>query len=234
MNSYIAIDLETTGLHPKRNRILEIGACRVRDGIIEESWQSLIDPEQRIEEQISGLTGISEAMVEGCPKIAEVIEEVIGFCHDLPILGHNINFDYRFLKQAAVNQKITWECAGIDTLKLCRAYMPAGESKTLANACRFYGIETGAGHRALADAKAAHFLYQRLLKEHGKEGHKGFGAEKLVYKVKREQPASKRQKERLQELIKYHKIETSVKIEGLSKSEASRLADQIISRFGRR
>lgn len=232
-NSYIALDIETTGLDPKKDKIIEIGGLRVRNGTIEERFHSLIHPGRELNEGIVALTGITDEMVKKSPKIQEIIGDVVDFCLGLPLLGHRILFDYSFLKRAAVNQGIGWERQGIDTLKLCRLFMPKEESKTLANACRFYQVKAENCHRALGDAYAAHMLYQELAKQYQESFPESFRPGELIYKVKKEQPASKGQKERLQELLKYHKIKAPVQIGDLTRNEASRLTDEIISRYGR-
>lgn len=233
INSYIAIDIETTGLDPKKEKITEIGAVRVRDGRAEAEFHTLVNPRRSLSQRIIQLTGITDEMVADSPGVESVIEELIDFCQELPLLGHRILFDYSFLKKAAVNQGVLWERDGVDTLSLCRAFMPEEESKALPNACRFYHVDAGISHRALSDAYAAHFLYQELKKRCGAAEPERFLAKKLTYKVKREQPASKRQKERLQELLKYHKIKAPVQIDHLTRNEASRLTDEIISKYGR-
>lgn len=233
INSYIAIDIETTGLDSKKEKIIEIGALRVQEGKAEAEFHTLVNPWRPISERIVELTGITDEMVTDCPGVESVIEELVDFCQELPLLGHRILFDYSFLKKAAVNQGIKWERDGVDTLTLCRAFMPGEESKTLSCACRFYHVDAGTSHRALSDAYAAHFLYQELKKCYGAAKPERFAAKKLIYQVKREQPASKRQKERLQELLKYHKIKAPAQIDHLTRNEASRLTDQILSKYGR-
>lgn len=231
--SYVAIDLETTGLNPKIDKIIEIGAVCVRDGQIIAKKNTLINPRMELSEHTRTLTGIDDKMVEAAPGIEAVIGEYVEFCEDLPLLGHKILFDYSFLKRASVNAKLTFEKEGIDTLALCRRFMPGPEKKTLESACKYYQVEMQSAHRALHDACAAHVLYQKLAQIHGEDNGDAFIPRSLVYKIKREQPASKRQKEVLHELIKYHRIEIPVQIDYLSRNEISRLTDKIISRYGR-
>ena len=233
VNAYVAIDVETTGLNPKKEKIIEIGALRVREGKVEEEFHRFVHPRRALDERIAALTKITDDMVKDSPGIEEIIGEVVEFCQDLPILGHQVMFDYRFLKRAAVNQGIEWEREGIDTLKLCRIFMPEGESKALPQACRYYQVDMGDNHRALSDAYGAHALYQELVRRYQDKEPQRFCAVRLNYKVKREQPASKRQKERLQELLKYHKIKSPVQIGHLTRNEASRLTDEAISKYGR-
>lgn len=231
--SYAAIDLETTGLNPKTDKIIEIGAMKVVDGIVKEELSFLVQPGRRVEENIVSLTGIDSGMLTDAPFIGEVIGDVVDFIGDLPLLGHHIIFDYSFLKQAAVNQGLEFEKAGIDTLKLCRTFMPEEERKTLSNACLYFGVEHQAAHRALSDAVAAHELFLALSERFEEESPEAFLQKTLVYKTKKAQPASKRQKEGLHELIKYHKIDVPVQIDHLSRNEISRMTDKIILQYGR-
>lgn len=231
--SYAAIDLETTGLNPKEDKIIEIGGILVRDGVVVKEKTTLVNPRKALSEHVRELTGIEDAILKQAPGIEEIIEEYLSFCEDLPLLGHNIMFDYRFLKKAAVNQGLLFEKEGIDTLTLSRKFMPADLPKNLGSACSYFHVKTTSAHRALADAYGAHNLYQSMVKLYGKEASREFLPKKLIYKVKKEQPASKRQKEVLHELIKYHKIETTVQIEYLSRNEVSRMTDKIISQYGR-
>lgn len=230
--NYVAVDLETTGLDAKRDRIIEVGAIRVRDGGEEEIFHSLVNPRRRLEPRIRELTGIRDEMVEQAPDIGEIIAEIVDFCEGLPLLGHHVIFDYSFLKRAAVNRGIAFDKDGIDTLKLCRRLMPEGQPKNLEAACAFFGITRAGAHRALKDAVDAHRLYQALAGRYPDAGEV-FLAKPMIYKVKREQPASKKQKEDLRYLLKYHKIDLPVEIEDLSRNEVSRFRDRIISQYGR-
>lgn len=231
--TYLAVDLETTGLDPKRDRIIEIGAIRVVDGAETEKFHTMVNPRRDLGARIIELTGISGEMVDNAPDIGDVIGDFVDFCGDLPLLGHHVIFDYSFLKQAAVNRKVDFERRGLDTLRLCRRFMPEGERRNLASACTFYGVCRESAHRALGDALDAHRLYQALISRHGKETPEAFAAQPLIYKVKREQPASKKQKEDLRYLLKYHKIDLPAQIDYLSRNEVSRITDKIILKYGR-
>lgn len=232
---YVAVDLETTGLEAKRDKIIEIGAIHVVDGREIASFHSMVNPHRRLKEQVTELTGITEDMVENAPDIGDIIEGVAEFCGQAPLLGHGIMFDYSFLKRAAVNHGIPFEKNGIDTLRLCRHFLPEDQPKNLSAACDFLGIRRKMSHRALEDARDAHYLYQRLAEWFltNKEAKEVFMAKPMIYKVKKEQPASKKQKEDLRYLLKYHKIDVPVEIDHLSRNEVSRLKDQIIFRYGR-
>lgn len=233
VNSYVAVDLETTGLDPKRDKIIEIGAVRIEAGEITAEFESFVNPYRMLEAKTRTLTGIRDRDVVYAPGIEEVLPCFLNFAGELPLLGHRIIFDYSFLKRAAVNQGESFSRAGIDTLTLARLFMPAEERKNLKAACGWFGIDQRETHRAMADAVAAHQLYQAMKKRYGKEHPDAFSEKNLIYKVKKEQPASKRQKEHLQDLIKYHKIGLTVQIDHLTRNEISRITDKIIAQYGR-
>ncbi len=233
INSYIAVDVETTGLEPKLDKITEIAALKVADGQVTDRFVTLVNPRRALGERIVKLTGLTDEMVAGAPVIESVIGGFVDFCGNLPLLGHNVIFDYGFLKRAAVNAGLGFEREGIDTLKLCRFFMPAGNKKNLASACGFYNISQAQAHRAEADALSAHLLFQELLSRCEDQETDLFVPKSLIYKAKREQPATKRQKDYLRDLIKCHRIDITVQIDSMSRSEVSRMIDQIISQYGR-
>lgn len=230
---YIALDLETTGLDPKRDKILEIGAARVRDGEILESWQTFVDNRMPVSEFITNLTGITEEMVTGAPSAAAAVEKFLEFCGDAPILGHNILFDYSFIKKAAVNMGKEFERKGIDTCRIAKKFMVEPKSKSLESLCQHYGIEREHCHRAYDDAVAASRLYHCLREEFLEVSPAAFDPVPLYCRVKKDSPITKSQKVYLNDLTKYHRIELNVSPEKLTKSEASRMIDEIILKYGR-
>ena len=233
MENYVALDLETTGLSPKNDRILEIGAVKIEHGKETQRMATLINPQIKIPERITALTGISEEMVKGMPTIGETILELVEFCEGFVLLGHNILFDYSFVKQWAENTGLKFEHQGIDTLKIARMLLPDLPQKGLQALRVHYGIEQEHAHRAFEDALVTHKLYQRLKQEYETSNPELFEPYELVYKVKKQSPATQRQKRYLQDLIKYHRIDSNVEIEALTKSEASRLIDRILSSYGK-
>ena len=233
MNTYIAIDLETTGLSPKLDKILEIGALKIVDGQIVDRLQMFVDPGRQIPERITVLTGITQDMVEGAVSQEEAIRRTVEFCGSEPLLGHNILFDYSFLKQAAVNIKLPFDHKGIDTLKIARKFLAEAPSRKLECLCEHYHIETEQHHRAVDDAMSAKCLYDCLKAEFGQGNEKYFEPGELVYQAKREGPITPAQKRYLNDLIKYHRIEIDYVVEKLTKNEASRKIDKILSAYGK-
>lgn len=240
VRDFVALDLETTGLNPVRDRILEIGAIKVRDGKVEGEYSTLVDCKMSIPSYITELTGITNEMLsqaraeQKAPEVSEAVKKLIDFCEDLPLLGHNIIFDYSFVKQNAVNCGLTFEKEGIDTLKIARICLPDLPSRSLEALCRHYGIGSETHHRAVEDAYASAQLYEKLVEAQGEQELPGiFFAHPLVYSVKKQSPITKSQKVYLIDLIKYHRIDIDVSIDSMTKSEASRMIDKILFTYGR-
>lgn len=230
-DSYISIDLETTGLEPKHDKIIEIGALRIEKGQITGTFSAFVNPGRKLEERITRLTGIQDKDLENAPYIQDVLPELFAFIGELPLLGHSILFDFSFLKKAAVNQRLTFEKSAIDTLKIARKYLTELESRSLDYLCDYYEISHRA-HRALEDARATHLLYGKLAEQFYEKEPQGGGLFQpvaLSYQVKRDTPATKAQKEQLYRLLEQKRINLPVDIEQLTRSEASRYVDKIKS-----
>lgn len=177
--------------------------------------------------------GITQEMVAGQPTPAEAVRAFLDFCGELDLMGHNLIFDYSFLKHQAADQKIPFEKNGIDTLKIARTLLPDLESRSLTNLCGYFQIDRAHAHRAYHDALATHELYQHLIRIAGEGQERIFQPKQLQYKVKRRGPITPAQKAYLNDLVKYHKIELDVSVDSLTKNEASRKIDTIIARYGR-
>jgi ATP-dependent DNA helicase DinG len=158
MSSIVALDLETTGLDPQADAIIEIGACRFNGSRIEDEFSTLINPGRHIPEFITGLTGISDEMVRQAPRIRDVLDELATFTGDSPILGHNIQFDLSFFKKFnlfELNERL-------DTYELAAVLMPSTSRYNLGSLVTQLGIGLPATHRALDDARATQGVFQRL------------------------------------------------------------------------
>lgn len=231
-DTYTVLDLETTGLNPKQDRIIEIGAVKVCEGRATKRFQTLVNPGRVLEERVCELTGISNAMLEDAPEIENVLEDLLDFIGEDVLVGHRILFDYSFVKKAAVNQKLRFEKKGIDTLKLARKFLPQLESRKLEYLCEYYGISHTA-HRALGDAEATGVLYQKLVELFYRTDEKAFSPIPLIYQVKKETPITKPQKERLYKLLDKHKITIEYTVDKLTRNEADRIIDRILATYGR-
>lgn len=236
-DSYVCIDLETTGLDPKRDKIIEIGAVRVERGEITEEWETFVNPGQMLSERIVELTGIHDGELSEAKPIGEILPELLAFLGEDVLLGHSVLFDFSFLKKAAVNEKLSFERQGIDTLKIARKYLKDLESRSLGALCKHYGISHSA-HRALGDARATTALYGKLAEEFYEKEEVGgekslFRPRPLIYQAKRDTPLTIAQKEQLYKLLDRHKLIVDYKVENLTRSEASRKIDQILAAYGR-
>lgn len=227
---FTALDIETTGLDPKRDKIIEIGALKIRNGKAEDRFETLVHPGRRLEERITELTGITDEDLRDAPVASQVIPKLLHFIGEDVLLGHRIMFDYSFVKRAAVNLNLSFEKQGIDTLKLARRFLPQLEKKSLVFLCEYYQIELHA-HRAGNDAQAAAELYFKMAEQFGEED--AFLPVPLLYKVKKEGPVTEKQKERLYKLIEQHKLVIDYEVDMLTRNEASRITDKIILQYGR-
>ncbi len=233
MENYVAVDLEMTGLNARRDSILEIGAVRVEHKKVQAKYQAMICPHLELAEEVVQLTGITNEMARQGRELDEVFPEIMEFCGDLVLLGHNVIFDYGFLKQAAMNRNVAFEREGLDTLKLARKLLPPEEKKTLQLLCDRFHIQRARSHRALDDAMAARELYEVFEAAYEKEQPELFAPAPLVFRTKKQSPATSRQKNHLQQLADYHHLTLQVPWETLTKNEASRQIDRIIAQYGR-
>ncbi len=233
LKDYIVVDLEMTGLNPKRDHILEIGAVKVKDKEVQSTFSVLIRQETPLDERIVQLTGITDEMASAGGEMDAAVSSFLEFAEDFTWVGHNVMFDYSFVKQWEANHRIKRICYGVDTLKIARKCLPDLEKKTLDFLCEHYAISRTAKHRALEDALADRALYEILEERFEKQEPGLFMKKELQYKVKRQTPATPRQKNYLKVLMEYHKIVPDVSLDQLSRSEASRLTDRILREFGR-
>jgi DNA polymerase-3 subunit epsilon/ATP-dependent DNA helicase DinG len=158
MTSIVSIDIETTGLDPKNDTIIEIGAVKFNGHRVEEEWATLINPGKPIPPMITNLTHITNDMVRNSPKIRDVIQDLAEFVGDCPVLGHNIRFDLSFLQR----YNILGLNDVIDTYELASVLMPTASRYNLTSLGQQLGVINASPHRALADAQVTHKVYARL------------------------------------------------------------------------
>ena len=209
INRYVALDIETTGLNPAVDRIIEVGMARVEDGQITQKYSTLVYPGISVSERITELTGIHNEELAGKPRIEEIIGDITSFIGDWPILGHNVTFDFSFLKRAAVNNGYTITDDGIDTLKIARRLLPELEHKNLSFLCQYFNIDPGRSHRAYDDAVSASILYGKLEKLKP-EDNSFSNTTKLVYVVKKDSPITPPQRRYLAALVEKHNINLEI------------------------
>lgn len=233
VKNYTVIDLEMTGLAAKDNKIIEIGAVRVRDGQMVDTYGMLVNPHCPIEPMVVKLTGITDEMLtegmEEDPAMAGLLE----FIGKDVIVGHNVSFDYSFIKQWAVNKRRALEVEACDTLKMARGLLPEDQKKKLEALCSYFQIERIHAHRALDDAIETWQVYERLADMAEEAGKQELLEPKpLKIKMKRQTPATAHQIEQLKEFMQSHGITETIDWENLTRSQASRKMDAYRVRFG--
>lgn len=232
IKDYIAFDLETTGLDAENDSIIEIGALKVIDGKVSERFMEFVKPDKPISAMITGITGITNDMVKNARATDEIIRDFTRFCGDYILVGHNILFDYKFIKKYATSYGYPFEKEGIDTLQIARKTLRHLESKNLGCLCEYYQITNQAAHRAYHDALATAKIYHMLAHDFETTDSKLFEPERLQYKPKKVQPCTKKQLEYLKMLCDHHHVKMQEHPATLTRSEASRLIDNIISTYG--
>ena len=120
----ICFDIETTGLKVTQEAITEIGAVRLRNGEIVETFQTFVDPEPRLTPEIIGLTGITDEMLRGAPKLKDALTAFLAFAGDAPLAAHNAEFDISFIRAGCRKCGIPFEPTYIDTLILAQNLLP--------------------------------------------------------------------------------------------------------------
>ena len=162
--SFVALDIETTGLDPLKNKIIELAAIRVEDGIITEKFSELVDPGERISSFITGLTGITNGMLKGTRSIEAVLQEFLAFVGDSVVLGQNVRFDISFIGENCRRLYGRYFSNDyLDTLRLSRLLFKEYRHHTLADQVTRFGIGESVEHRALADAEQTFRCYEYMM-----------------------------------------------------------------------
>lgn len=160
---FVVFDIETTGLSSLNNRITEIGAVKIKNSVIVETFSKLINPVDSIPAKIVELTGITDEMVKNSPKIEEVLPEFISFIGDAPLVAHNVEFDIGFIRENARKLGLKTENMLFDTIKLAKVLIPDLKRHKLNTVAKKLGIKIGNHHRALDDATATAKIFIRFI-----------------------------------------------------------------------
>ena len=163
LQDYTIVDIETTGLSPINNEIIELSAIKVRENKVVEKFTTLVKPKAKINPYISSLTGITNEMVKTAPDITKILPEFCKFLQRDCILGHNINFDIRFIQHNLMKHFDTeLNNTSLDTVRLARKYCPNLGSYKLANLATYFDIDSQGHHRALKDCEMTFNLYNKI------------------------------------------------------------------------
>lgn len=172
LDEFIIFDTETTGMSRSSDRLTEIGAVRMKDGEILESFNTFVNPMQPIPAKITELTSITDDMVADAPKEAEALQAFFEFCGDAPLIAHNADFDMSFIEAAANRSKLTCNYTSIDTVAISRQVLPDLSKHKLNFVAKHLGLSDFHHHRACDDAAILARIFQKfipMLQEKGVE-----------------------------------------------------------------
>ncbi|MEY8415789.1 PolC-type DNA polymerase III [Tissierella praeacuta] len=162
-STYIVFDIETTGLSPINDMITEIGAVKIKDGKVIDTYSQLINPERPIPELITKITGITDEMVKDKPTIKDVILDFINFIGDDVLVAHNATFDVGFIREKIKLVNMELNNPVLDTLELSRAVFPSLKSHKLNLIAKHLNVSLVNHHRAVDDATATSEIFLRIL-----------------------------------------------------------------------
>jgi DNA polymerase-3 subunit epsilon len=171
--TFVVVDLETTGGSPASSAITEIGAVKVRGGEVLGEFQTLVNPEVAVPPFIAVLTGITDAMVAGAPRLPAVLPAFLEWARGSVLVAHNAPFDVGFLRAGCTSLQLPWPgFAAVDTARLARRVLTRDEAPNckLSTLARVFRATTTPCHRALADARATVDVLHGLLERVGNLG----------------------------------------------------------------
>jgi len=159
-DDYVVFDIETSGLNPKKDKIIEIGAVKYINNEKVSEFSYLIDPEVNISNIITTVTGITNDDLIGQKKINEILPMFLNFIGDLPIIGHNVRFDYDFIEANITKLNLKHlKNKIIDTLLLSRITIYDSKNHKLETLKEYLNLDYNS-HRALDDCYTCNALYQ--------------------------------------------------------------------------
>ena len=170
--TYCVLDLETTGLSAKTEKITEIGIMKIVNGEVVDQFSEFVNPEKHIPERVQEVTHITDDMVIDSPKIDEIFPKVLEFIKGSVLVAHNATFDIGFLKNVAKNLGYEFDYTYVDTLPLARKLYPELKKHKLGKIAEHLGIEVLVAHRALDDVDTTVKVLKEMMKELKKRGAK--------------------------------------------------------------
>ncbi len=162
-DEFVVFDIETTGLSPITCKITEIGAVKVKNDEILDVFNTFVDPEEPIPEEITTLTGITDEMVAGAPKTKEAVQMFLDFIGDRMLVAHNASFDISFIRKAAGDHELTFVNPYLDTLSMSRYVNPDLKKHKLDAIADYFGLGDFNHHRASDDAEMCARIFYRMV-----------------------------------------------------------------------
>ena len=167
---FVVFDIETTGFSPVNNKIIEIGAVKIRQGEITDRFSVFVNPGVPIPFEIEKLTSINDSMVMEAPPVEVILPQFLDFCRDAVLVAHNANFDMSFIMENAKRQGLSRKFTFVDTLGIARVLLTHQAKHTLDAVAKTLSISLENHHRAVDDAECtAHIFlkFSAMLKERG-------------------------------------------------------------------
>lgn len=165
VDNYVLVDIETTGLSPVNDEIIEIGAIKVKDNKIVNQYNELIKINRKLPPFITRLTGITDSMLQTGKLPTVVFKEFINFVGEDVIIGHNVNFDYGFLSNKCkkyINYDL--ENERLDTMYLAKKLVPNSINYKLGTLADYFNVSYEGAHRGLKDVEITYEVYNCLRK----------------------------------------------------------------------
>lgn len=168
--SYVALDIETTGFSSSTDKIIEIGAIKIVNGEITDRFSTYVNPGESIPEKIVQLTSITDQMVADAPLIEEAMSAFLTFCEGSVLVGHNVEFEKSFIEQKARNLNIDIDFTYVDTLKMARAQLDQISEYKLDYVAKVLNIPVQNCQRTVDYAECTALIFLRLVEKLKEKG----------------------------------------------------------------
>ena len=196
-DTFVVFDLETTGFSAEVDRIIEIGAVKIKNGEIVDNFSKFVNPKIPIPFRIEKLTGINDSMVMEAEPIEKILPEFLEFCGDAVMVAHNAGFDTSFIINNAERLGIKYDPTIMDTVLLAQFVIPNLHNYKLDTLCKHLGVSLENHHRAVDDAQATAYIYLKMVK---------MLEERDIFDLDKLNEAGKLDDEAIKKLHQYHCI----------------------------
>ena len=196
-DTFVVFDLETTGFSAEVDRIIEIGAVKIKNGEIVDNFSKFVNPKIPIPFRIEKLTGINDSMVMEAEPIEKILPEFLEFCGDAVMVAHNAGFDTSFIINNAERLGIKYDPTIMDTVLLAQFVIPNLHNYKLDTLCKYLAVSLENHHRAVDDAQATAYIYLKMAK---------MLEERDIFDLDKLNEAGKLDDEAIKKLHQYHCI----------------------------
>lgn len=196
-DTFVVFDLETTGFSAEVDRIIEIGAVKIKNGEIVDNFSKFVNPKIPIPFRIEKLTGINDSMVMEAKPIEKILPEFLEFCGDAVMVAHNAGFDTSFIINNAERLGIKYDPTIMDTVLLAQFVIPNLHNYKLDTLCKHLAVSLENHHRAVDDAQATAYIYLKMVK---------MLEERDIFDLDKLNEAGKLDDEAIKKLHQYHCI----------------------------